>query len=74
MQGKTSSNSASAAINKRLNWVVEPGIVVHSLCDNFIDRLREVEAQSDVAAQALDGAGPISEGISNYTNTKPIML
>ena len=47
---------------------------MHSLCDNFIDRLREVEAQSDVAAQALDGAGPISEGISNYTNTKPVML
>ena len=50
-QDKTSSNSASAAINKWLKSVVGSNSVVHSLRHNFRDRLREVEAPSDMIDQ-----------------------
>ena len=50
-QGKTSSNSASAAINKWLKSVVGSGSVVHSLRHSLRDRMREVEAPSDLIDQ-----------------------
>jgi len=50
-QDKTSSNSASAAINKWLKSVVGSGSVVHSLRHSLRDRMREVEAPSDMIDQ-----------------------
>ena len=48
---KTSSNSASATINKWLKSVVGGTSVVHSLRHSFRDRLREIEAPSDMIDQ-----------------------
>jgi|TARA_B110000908_G_scaffold22756_1_gene25779 integrase len=48
---KTSSNSASAAINRWLKSVVGSDSVVHSLRHSLRDRMREVEAPSDMIDQ-----------------------
>jgi integrase len=50
-QEKTSSNSASAAVNKWLKSVVGSQSVIHSLRHSLRDRLREVEAPSDLIDQ-----------------------
>ena len=50
-QDKTSSNSASAAINKWLKSVVGSSSVIHSLRHSIRDRLREVEAPSEMIDQ-----------------------
>jgi integrase len=48
---KTSSNSASAAVNKWLKSVVGSKSVIHSLRHSLRDRLREVEAPSEMIDQ-----------------------
>jgi integrase len=48
---KTSSNSASAAVNKWLKSIVGSQSVIHSLRHSLRDRLREVEAPSDMIDQ-----------------------
>ena len=50
-QDKTSSNSASAAINKWLKSVVGSSSVIHSLRHSIRERLREVEAPSEMIDQ-----------------------
>ena len=61
---KTNSNSASATVNKWLKTVVGDNRVVHSLRHSFRDRLREIEAPSDMIDQ-LGGWSMKSVGL-NY--------
>ena len=58
---RTSSNSASAAINKWLRNYVPAGFTMHSFQHSMRDRLRAVQCPSDIADQiggwATDGVG-----------------
>jgi integrase len=58
---RTSSNSASAAINKWLRNYVPVGCTMHSFRHSMRDRLRAVQCPSDIADQiggwATDGVG-----------------
>ena len=48
---RCNANSASAAINKWIKTVAGPDAVIHSLRHSFRDRLRAVEAPSEVIDQ-----------------------
>jgi len=58
---RTSSNSASAAINKWLRNFVPAGCTMHSFRHSMRDRLRAVQCPADIADQiggwATDGVG-----------------
>ena len=58
---RTSSNSASAAINKWLRNYVPEGCTMHSFRHSMRDRLRAVQCPADIADQiggwATDGVG-----------------
>ena len=58
---RTSSNSASAAINKWLRNYVTAGCTMHSFRHSMRDRLRAVQCPADIADQiggwATDGVG-----------------
>ena len=51
VSGTISLNSASAAINKWIKTVAGPNDVVHGLRHSFRDRLRAVEAPTDMIDQ-----------------------
>ena len=48
---RCNANSASAAINKWIKIVAGPDAVIHGLRHSFRDRLRAVEAPSEVIDQ-----------------------
>jgi len=62
-KGTCNSNSASAALNKWLKNYVNDGVVIHSFRHSIRDRLRAVEAPSEIA-DSIGGwsSGNIGEG------------
>ncbi len=69
---RTSSNSASAALNKWLGSIAPKGCVVHSFRHSFRDRLRALECPSDIVDQ-LGGWTTSGEG-QGYGSGYPMQV